>query len=291
MPHEPRTDLVHHSIMDVAVLGGTGGLGKLVADDLRKRGDTVRALGRKDGDARDPEVVKRLCDGAGAIVNCAGAAVGFGKGWRGYGSVDTPIGLAAVAAAKSTGARLVYTAVFTTPRLRGCAYIEAHERVVDAMSDVDAVVVRPLGFFSAFASLLPLAKKGMLFDIGDGKARTNPIDERDLATIVAEATRGDGPRDVPCGGPDVMAREDLFLKVGRLANPDIKLRRLPVWMARINATLAYPFSPRLAQFMRFAVLLAQSDAIAPALGTRRFDDYCTELTRTSPLLRERAPAA
>lgn len=277
--------------MDVAVLGGTGGLGKLVVADLRKRGDIVRALGRKDGDARDPEVVKRLCEGVGAIVNCAGAAVGFGKGWRGYGSVDTPIGLAAVAAAKSTGARLVYTSVFATPRLRGCAYVEAHERVVDAMSDIDGVVVRPLGFFSAFASLLPLATKGMLFDIGNGKARTNPIDERDLATIVAEATRGDGPRDIPCGGPDVMAREDLFLKVGRLARPDIKLRRLPVWMARINATFAYPFSPRLAQFMRFAVLLAQSDAIAPALGTRRFDDYCAELTRTSPLLRERVPAA
>lgn len=277
--------------MDVVVLGGTGGLGRLVAEELTRRGDRVRALGRKDGDARDPEVVKRLCDGAGAIVNCAGAAVGFGKGWRGYGGVDTPIGLATVAAAKSTGARLVYTAVFAPPSLRGCTYIEAHERVVDAMTDVDGVVVRPLGFFSAFASLLPLAKRGLLFDIGDGKARTNPIDERDLATIVAEATRGQEPREVSCGGPDVMTREDLFLRVGRLARPDIKLRRLPVWLARINATLAYPASPRLAQFMRFVVLLAQHDAIAPALGTRRFADYCAELTRTSPLLRERAPAA
>ena len=291
MPHDGVAELVHHSIMDVVVLGGTGGLGKLVVDELRRRGDNVRGLGRADGDARDPEVVKRLCDRTGAIVNCAGAAVGFGKGRRGYGSVDTPIGLAAAAAAKSTGARLVYTAVFAPPVLRGCAYIEAHERVVDAMSEVDGVVVRPLGFFSAFASLLPLAKKGLLFDIGDGKARTNPIDERDIAVIVADATKGDGPRDVPCGGPDVMAREDLFLRVGRLARPNIKLRRLPVWMAKINATLAYPFSPRLAQFMRFAVLLAQHDAIAPALGTRRFDDYCAELTRTSPLLRERAPAA
>lgn len=277
--------------MDVVVLGGTGGLGKLVVEELRKRGDTVRALGRKDGDARDAEVVKRLCDGAGAIVNCAGAAVGFGKGWRGYGSVDTPIGLAAVAAAKSTGARLVYTAVFAPPPLRGCAYIEAHERVVDAMSEIDGVVVRPLGFFSAFASLLPLAKKGFLLDIGDGEARTNPIDEHDLAAIVAEATKGDGPRDIPCGGPEVFTREELFLRVGRLARPNIKLTRLPVWMAKINATLAYPISPRLAQFMRFAILLAQHDAIAPALGTRRFEDYCAELTRTSPLLRERAPAA
>jgi uncharacterized protein YbjT (DUF2867 family) len=277
--------------MDVAVLGGTGGLGKLVVEQLRARGDKVRALGRKDGDARDPEVVKRLCDGAGAIVNCAGAAVGFGKGWRGYGGVDTPIGLAAVAAAKSSGARLVYTAVYAPPTLRGCAYVEAHERVVDAMSAIDGVVVRPLGFFSAFASLLPLAKKGLLFDIGSGKARTNPIDERDLAAIIVEATRGDGARDIPCGGPDVMAREDLFLRVGRLARPDIKLRRLPVWLARINATLAYPFTPRLAQFMRFAIKLAQNDAIAPVLGTRRFEDYCAELTRTSPLLRERAPAA
>ena len=75
--------------MRAIVLGGTGGVGKLVCAELARRGFTARGLGRRAGDARAPEVVSRLAVGAQAIVNCAGASValGLGHGWRGYRAV------------------------------------------------------------------------------------------------------------------------------------------------------------------------------------------------------------
>ena len=93
----------------------------------------------------------------------------------------------------------------------GCG-VDAHERVVAAMRDLDGVVVRATGFYSAYAALLPMARRGFLIDIGSGHTRTNPIDERDLAEIVAEElerannVRGEGPREISVGGPEVVTR-------------------------------------------------------------------------------------
>ncbi|MBL9016787.1 MAG: sugar nucleotide-binding protein [Myxococcales bacterium] len=260
--------------MGIVVLGGTGNLGALVADELRRRGETVRACGRRDGDARDPAVVAKLAAGASAIVNCAGASVALalGKGWRGYRAVDTPIGKAAIAAARATGVRLVYVAVAHAPELASCAYIDAHEQVAAAMRDLDGVVVRPTGLFSAYASLLPLARRGWLVDLGTGHTRTNPIDDGELAGIVADAVRGDGPREITCGGPDVMTRREIFELVARSAGQK-RVRGFPVWLARINAAMLRLVHPRIGQFMQFACGLAEHGVIAPVLGTKRFADH------------------
>lgn len=275
MPHTDGNGFGHPRFMQVLVLGGTGGLGRLVCGELERRGLTARAAGRRDGDARDPAVVTKLAAGASAIIDCAGASValGLGHGWRGYRAVDTRIGLAAVEAAKRTGARLVYISVASAPALAHCAYIDAHERVVAAMAELDGVIVRPTGFFSAYASLLPMARRGLLFDLGDGRARTNPIDERDLATIIAECVRGDGAREISAGGPEVMTRREIIERVGAASGRRVKVRSVPVWLARANSLVLRALHPRIGQFLQFAAGLAEHDVIAPALGTRRFGDY------------------
>lgn len=261
--------------MHAVVLGGTGGVGKLVCLALERRGHTAHGVGRRHGDARDPDVVKRLAEGADAIVNCAGGSValGLGHGWRGYRAVDTPIGLAAVEAARGTGARLVYVGVHHRPETRACTYVDAHERVFDAMRDINGVIVRATGFYSAFAALLPLARRGILVDIGDGSARTNPIDEQDLAGVVADAVTGDGPRELAAGGPDVMTRREIFEAVAAASGRAVKIRGLPVWMARASSAAMRVAHPRIGQFIQFATLLARHDLIAPSLGTRRLVDY------------------
>ena len=262
--------------MGIVVLGGTGNLGTLVAGELTRRGETVKACGRRDGDARDPEVVTRLATGASAIIDCAGASVamGLGRGWRGYRAVDTPIGMAAIEAAKRTGARLVYIGVAHAPELAYCTYIDAHERVAAAMGDIDGVVIRPTGLFSAYASLLPMAKRGLLVDLGRGHTRTNPIDDGDLATIIADAVHGDGPREIACGGPEVMTRRQIFELVGAAAGQK-RVRGFPVWLARINAAMLRLVHPRIGQFMQFAVGLAEHGVVAPVMGTKRFGDHLT----------------
>ncbi len=269
--------------MHAIVLGGTGGLGRLVCLELERRGHTAHALGRRNGDARDPAVVTELAAGADAIVNCAGASValGLGHGWRGYRAVDTPLGLAAVEAARRTGARLVYVGVHFRPETRDCAYVDAHERVADAMRDVDGVIVRATGFYSAFAALLPLARRGLLVDIGDGSARTNPIDEADLAAVVADAVAGDGPREIAAGGPAVMTRREIFEAVAAASGRAVTIRGMPVWMARAMAATTRALHPRIGQFMQFATLLARHDLIAPSLGTRRLADYLASIAPVS----------
>lgn len=261
--------------MDVLVLGARGGLGRLVASELTLRGHRILTVDRAA--ARDATALSAT--GAQAIVNCAGGSValGLGRGWRGYRAVDTPIGLAAVEAARRLDVRLVYVGVHHTPALARCRYVDAHERVAAAMRDVDGVVVRPTGFFSAFASLIPLARRGMLVDIGDGRARTNPIAEHDLAAIVAESVVGDGPREIACGGPEILTRRSVFELVAAAAGrPDVKVRGVPVWLARVAAAALCAVHPRMGQFARFATLLARHDMIAPSLGTLTLARYLAE---------------
>jgi uncharacterized protein YbjT (DUF2867 family) len=249
--------------MDVIVLGGHGTLGRIVRGELAARGHhpVVQPRGEPIG-------------AAPLIINCAGASVqmALGHGWRGYGAVDVPVGLAAAEAARRNGARLVYVAAHHQRALRKSAYVAAHERVAAAMRDLDGCVVRATGFYSAFGALLAMARRGWLADVGDGRARTNPIDERDLATIVVEAALGD-LREVSAGGPEVMTRGELFEQIAAAAGRRVRMVRVPVWLARAGAVLARAVHPRIGQFAQFATLLARHDSIAPALGKRRLADY------------------
>ncbi len=245
------------------MLGGNGTLGRLVRDELAARGH--RAIAQPRGEP---------IGAAPLIVNCAGASVqmALGHGWRGYGAVDVPVGLAAAEAARRSGARLVYVAAHHEPALRGCAYVAAHERVAAAMRDIDSCVVRATGFYSAFGALLAMARRGWLADVGDGRARTNPIDERDLAEIVVDAALGDA-REVSAGGPEVMTRGELFEQIAAAAGRRVRIVRVPVWLARAGGVLARVVHPRIGQFAQFATLLARHDSIAPTLGKRRLADY------------------
>src|SRR5687767_15204230 len=112
--------------MDILVLGARGGLGRLVATELTLRGHRILTVDRRA--ARDANAL--VATGAQAIVNCAGASValGFGHGWRGYRAVDTPIGLAAVEAAKCLDVRMVYVSVNHSEAFERNWYVDAHER-------------------------------------------------------------------------------------------------------------------------------------------------------------------
>jgi len=262
---------LHRTHMQIAVLGGTGGLGRLVTAELGARGHDVTKVARDE--VRDPSAIAR--SRPGVIVDCAGAstAMALGRGWRGYGAVDTPIGLAAVEAARRCNARMVLVGTQFAPAMRSTPYVAAHERVVAAMDN--GCVVRATGFFSAYLALLAMAKRGFLVDVGDGTARTNPIDERDLAQIVVDAALHDGPREIAAGGPEVMTRREIYERVAALAGRRVRIIRAPVWLARIGSMMLRPLHPRIAQFAAFACGLARHDVIAPILGTRRFADYAT----------------
>ncbi len=249
--------------MEIVVVGARGCVGKLASDVLEARGHRVTRQPRGAAIAK--------CD---AIVNCAGASVlvELGHGWRGYRAVDTPVGLACVAAARQHGARLVYVGAAHPPALRHTAYVDAHERVAAAMRDVDGVIVRPTGLYVSFGSLLQMARRGLLLDVGDGRARTNPMAEQDLAAVIADCVTG-GPRELSVGGPQVVTRRELFEEIAAAAGRHVRIIRVPAWLGATGGAMLRLVHPRIGQFVKFAAGLAKQDAIAPAVGTMTLRDY------------------
>ncbi|MBL8625071.1 MAG: NAD(P)H-binding protein [Myxococcales bacterium] len=274
----------------IAVAGASGALGRRVVARLRDDGWRVRALTRDParaprgvevvaGDGRDPAVAAALVRGVDAVFSCAGASVAMarGHGWRGYRAVDTRLNAALVAAATATGRpRFVYVSAFHTPAMRRLAYVDAHERVVDAIvaAALPHAIVRPTGFYSAIVpAYLDLARRGAVPEIGDGRARTNPIGDDDLAAVCAEAIAHADPRlAIAAGGPDVLPRRAFVeLAAAALGRP-ARTRAVPPWLARAGATVLRPLHPRVGQFAQFLATIATTDLIAPARGAARLAD-------------------
>lgn len=248
--------------VNAVVIGAHGALGRYVCAQLAARGHRVT-----------PQPRGEPVEAADVIVNCAGASMVAGlRGWRGYSAVDVAIGMRAIEAAKRANARLVYVAVQHSPELRACAYVAAHERVADAMQGLDHCVVRATGFFAAFRQFVPLARRGLLVDVGSGRARTNPIDERDLAVVVADACTSRAS-DVAAGGPEVMTRAEIFDVIARSAGRRARVVRVPVWLARAGSAVLRCVHPRMGQLGQFAAFLARHDVVAPPVGTSRLADY------------------
>jgi uncharacterized protein YbjT (DUF2867 family) len=279
----------------LAVAGGTGALGRRVARRAVLDGHTVRLLTRYAaripadlrgrvtpvvGDARDAAVAAGLVRGADAVFSCAGASVMMerGRGWRGYGAVDTPLNAAIVDAAVGGGRRprLVYVSVFHTPAMRRLAYVDAHERVVERIvaTGLPYGIVRPTGFDSAVAgSYLGMARKGALPEIGDGRARTNPIGDDDLAALCMGAiTSGEPALTVDAGGPDVVTRHAIAEMAFAAAGTPPRFRRVPPWLGRVGAACLRPLHPRVGQFAAFIAAISTTDLVAPARGRERLTD-------------------
>ncbi len=288
--------------MNVLVAGVTGSLGAEAARLLLARGHQVRGLTRDEtrlpaglaltskhvGDARVPDTLTGVMEGIETVFSCLGASVSSdpGAGRRGYTQVDTPANLALLEEAQRAGVkRFVYVSVFHNVQMRDLAYIRAHEDVVDAIkrSGLEYVIIRPTGFFSALAELLPLAKKGRLPSLKGGLAKSNPIHEGDLAQVCVEAVEG-GPDEVLAGGPDVLTRKQMnSLACQAVGSPD-KSMATPLFALKAVALVTTPFQPRLGQLIEFIAALAEHDLVAPARGTRHLANYFADrVARTSSL--------
>jgi GDP-L-fucose synthase len=94
--------------MRVTVTGARGFLGRHVVESLGSRGITVRQLGRKNGDLRNPAVASRLLAGSHTIVHLAAdvGGVGYLKSCPGRAFHDNfRLGLNVIRAACEVGAK------------------------------------------------------------------------------------------------------------------------------------------------------------------------------------------
>ena len=261
--------------MRILLAGATGQVGRRVLERLRLARHDVRALAGSELDLTIPDAARDLAMGCDVVVSCAGASVSLrGKERRGYLKVDPVINGALLKEALHAGVkRFLYLGVHAQPAYAHTAYVRAHEMFVDRLrqSSMSFTVVRPTGIFSAFSDLLPMARCGFVPLIGNGQARTNPIDPDDVADILM-AHLASGPAEVACGWPEILSRADINRVVARSVgkwNPF--LPSMPAGIVNWEAKAMRMFHPRIADLMEFFSLVATNDCIAPALGRRRLD--------------------
>jgi len=283
----------------VLVAGATGSLGRLVVDRLRGRGVRVRVLSRHAvatdsagpasdagieafrGDVLDPASLVGSCDGVDAVISCVGASLDL-YAWRdrlSYSLVDAGGNLALVEAARAAGvSRFAYVSVFATPGMEGTAYVKAHRAVEQALADsfFDRRIIRPTGFFGFLDELVRMARRGLAPVVGDGRARTNPVDESDLAEFVTDSFDSEDNL-VEVGGPDVLTRAEIASLAAAAVGRRVRTVHSPpgAWLAasRVLSRL----QPRLSELLEFAAVVSTTEAIAPRRGRRRLEDHFREV--------------
>jgi uncharacterized protein YbjT (DUF2867 family) len=260
--------------MKILLAGAGGQVGRRLAAILNARGHDVRGITGLDLTVANS--CANLADGVDTVVSCLGASVSFShKDRRGFTEID-PIanGNLLREAERARVRRFVYLSVHLEEGYRRTAYIEAHESFVRELrqSRLTHTVVRPTGIHSAFADLLPFARRGMLPLMGGGTARTNPIDPLDVAEIMA-AHLADGPLDVPCGGPEILTRREINSVLAASVGRDVWMPELPRWLVAAESKLFGLPHPRAGQLLEFFNAVARVDCVAPALGTRRLQDF------------------
>ena len=278
----------------ILVAGGTGTLGRPLVEALRARGHDVFVLSRRPdhhgldrprvrtGDLREPASLLGACDGIDVVVSAAGASLALKVSPRlaDYHEVDYLGNLNLLREAEQAGVRrFVYVSVFHTPALHDLAYVRAHRDFEAELqrSPLDHVILRPTGYFAAFAVFVRLARLGTAPLLGTGEARTNPIHEADLAAVCAEALDRTG-EVIEVGGPETLSRRALFERAFEAVGKPPQFVQVPDAVVRFNRRCLAPFDARLADLLAFFQAVSHHDIVAPPAGTRRIGAYFHALT-------------
>jgi uncharacterized protein YbjT (DUF2867 family) len=277
--------------MHVLVAGATGHLGRELVAELRRRGHRVRALVRDPARAPQADEVAvadashdPLDDavaGVDVVFSALGGSSRVDRGpRRPFRELDTVPNLNLVRAAERAGVgRFAYVALLHADKMRGNAYVDAHEEVVDALrvSPLAATIIRANGFFSVYDELLDMARKGRARIVGDPEARSNPIHDADLAAVCADALErapaDGGFEEIDVGGPETLTRREEVELVNAAAGRGPEAKRLPTAITRGGALLLRPVDPRRAATLDMAHRVCSIDMIGPAHGTRTLGEY------------------
>jgi uncharacterized protein YbjT (DUF2867 family) len=238
------------------------------------------------GDALQPVSLEAVARDVDVVFSCVGQTVSADMSIRrpGYLDVDLPANLNLLAAAKQAKVdRFVYVSVLHAGRYAGIAYMGAHARVAEAVmrSSLGYGIIEPTGFYSAYRAFLDMARNNQAVLFGDGRSKTNPIHDADLAGLCADVICEKEPVTVQAGGPLVHTRREILeLAFAALAKP-VRIRSMPLAVPKLLAASSHWFAPRISELMSFVHALSANDFVAPPLGERSIGDYFRSLVTES----------
>lgn len=290
----------------VFVAGATGYLGGFLTSEFVHRGYRVDALSRSQAGAEglrergaNPVVAQATdptsLEGHFENVDIVVSALGITRQRDGltYEDVDYRANINLLRAAEQAGVRrFVYVSAFEGEALAHTALLGAKEKFVRELKDspIEALIVRPTGFFSDMEQFIIMARRGRVWVFGQGEQCLNPISGEDLAEAIAHVVddprhgNGEGSREdeMPIGGPEVFTIRQIANLAFEAVDATPRITSIPMWVVGLVERVLPRVTP-LSFYGPIQMFLAAShlSMVAPLYGSRRLADHYGQVAAES----------
>lgn len=239
-------------------------------------GDTS-SLRIAEADVLRTDTLQGLLEGAHTVISTVGASLDLRamSDKRSFMDVDFAGNSNLLEEAQRAGVRrFIYLSAFGAESMP-TAYTQAHEALVRLLkaSGLEYGIVRPTGFFYVNLEFLGMAKSGVASVIGNGRARTNPIHEADVAKACAELALKQGNTEMNIGGPETFTRQEIAELAFTVLGKKPRVMHVPALMPRVMKPLIAPFNKRIGDLVEFLGYVATHECVAPSYGEKRLEDY------------------
>jgi NADH dehydrogenase len=250
------------SVPIVTIFGGSGFIGRQVAQRMARAGWRVRVAVRRpdlagfvrpygfvgqvepiQANIRHEPSTRAAIAGARAVVNCVGILGENGP--QNFAAVlDEGAARIARLAAEEGAGRLVHVSAIGADQASDSLYAAAKGRGEAAVAAAfpGAVVIRPSVVFGAgdgfFNRLGAIARMFPIVPLMSPGTRFQPVHVADVAQAIVLGATGDAaPGVYELGGPDVATFRELMAEVLRITQRRRMLLTMPAWVARLQASL------------------------------------------------------
>ncbi|SDK00726.1 Uncharacterized conserved protein YbjT, contains NAD(P)-binding and DUF2867 domains [Catalinimonas alkaloidigena] len=286
----------------VLLAGASGHLGLKIAQELKQRNYYVRALIRTPekaplvspyadevvvADVTRPETLRQVGEGMDVVISALGRTVGIQQPeTKGYWDIDYQGNLHLLRALESAPVqKFIYISAFGAEHFPNLRYFKAHQAFADELSKsgLPYTIIKPPALFSAFREMLDMAQHRPLAYLGNGRQRTNPIWEGDLARICVDAI-SDTKKVIEAGGDTVYTRREIIQKISLAAGAKPP-RSIPFWAVRPLLWVLRFSNRNLHDTAAFYVAVSRHDLIAPRRGTHPLEEYLVHCVNRGKTIR------
>ena len=278
----------------ILLAGASGALGLEVLKILHQQGKDVRALVHSaDGadkvsrftqdiwkaDASEGnEIIKDITKDVSIVISTLGKSVSLFTD-RGNSFMENDFYANSNVlddALKNNVKRFLYVSIKGAEKALEYEVAKSHKMFEDALeaSGLDYTIIRPVGFFSGLNDLAIMAKRKVIPIIGEGKARTNSIHQKDLAKVVVDNLY-EGPPIKEVGGPLVHTRREMADMVANKIGG--KVIPVPEKVAEWGMFLPEMVDDDISAKLKYFKFVTTNDMIGEKNGEMTFEQYLNSL--------------
>ena len=243
----------------VTIFGGSGFVGRYIAQRMARNGWRVRVAVRRPNEAmhvlpygevgqvtlvqanvRDEASTRAAIRGADAVVNCVGILAENSRQKFDVVHAEAASRIARISTEEGVN-RLVHFSALGADANAESVYMQSKAQGEASVLEnyPNAVVLQPSvifgnedGFFNMFGTI---SRYSPIVPIVGAETRFQPVFVEDVAAAAENAILGDMRGTYLLGGPDVESMRELMQRMLRVVRRQRFIINLPFWMARINA--------------------------------------------------------